>query len=308
MKLIFAGTPEFAALALRALIRAGHTIPLVLTQPDRPAGRGMKLTPSPVKQVALEHGLPVLQPLTLKDETIQQTLAGYGAEVMIVAAYGLILPKAVLDIPPRGCLNIHASLLPRWRGAAPIQRAIQAGDAATGITIMLMDVGLDTGDMLVKEALNIESGDTALTLHDKLAEQGARLIVSALEKLEKGQLTREKQDDSQACYAAKLSKEEARLDWRRSAIELDRSVRTYNPFPVAQATLRGDTWRIWQARPEAGEGAPGVVLAADRQGVLVACGAGALRITELQKSGGKRLSAGDFLAGNPLSPGAVFDL
>lgn len=308
MKLIFAGTPEFAALALRALIRAGHTIALVLTQPDRPAGRGMKLTPSPVKQVALEHGLPVLQPLTLKDDAIQQTLAGYGAEVMIVAAYGLILPKAVLDIPPCGCLNIHASLLPRWRGAAPIQRAIQAGDAATGITIMAMDVGLDTGDMLVKEALNIEPGDTASTLHDKLAEQGARLIVDALEKLEKGQLTREKQDDSQACYAAKLSKEEARLDWRLSAVELDRSVRAYHPFPVAQATLCGDTLRIWQARPEAAEGAPGAVLAADRQGLLVACGAGALRITELQKAGGKRLSAGDFLAGNPLSSGAQFDL
>lgn len=307
MKLIFAGTPEFAAIALRALLATGHSVPLVLTQPDRPAGRGMKLTPSPVKQVALEHGLTVLQPTTLKDAAIQQELAACGADAMIVAAYGLILPKAVLDIPPRGCLNIHASLLPRWRGAAPIQRAIQAGDAQTGVTIMLMDVGLDTGDMLLKEALPIQADDTAQTLHDKLAEQGARLIVTALAELEQGRLVSEKQDDTQACYAAKLTKEEAFLDWRRSAAELDRLVRAYHPFPVAQTRIHGETWRIWQAQPMTADGRPGQVLVADKTGILVACGGGALRITELQKAGGKRLRAADFLAGNPLPAGAVFD-
>lgn len=308
MKLIFAGTPEFAAIALRALIAAGHTIPLVLTQPDRPSGRGMKLTHSPVKQVALEHGLAVLQPATLKDPAIQEVLAGHGAEVMIVAAYGLILPKAVLEIPARGCLNIHASLLPRWRGAAPIQRAIQAGDGQTGVTIMQMDVGLDTGDMLLKEALAIESSDTAQTLHDKLAAQGARLIVTALDELAAGRLVREKQDDALACYAAKLTKEEAYLDWQRSAADLDRSVRAYNPFPVAQVRIQSETWRIWQAQPDSSAlGTPGQVVSADKAGILVACGSGGLRITELQKAGGKRLRAADFLAGNPLQAGAVFD-
>ena len=307
MRLIFAGTPEFAAIALRALLAAGHHVPLVLTQPDRPAGRGMKLTPSPVKQVALEHGLAVRQPTSLKDAAIQQELTACGAEVMVVAAYGLILPKAVLEIPPRGCLNIHASLLPRWRGAAPIQRAIQAGDALTGVTIMAMDVGLDTGAMLLKEALPIQADDTAQTLHDKLAEQGARLIVTALAELEQGRLAGEKQDDAQACYAAKLTKEEAFLDWRHSATELDRQVRAYHPFPVAQARIHGETWRIWQARPVTGDGSPGHVLAADKNGILVACGSGALCITELQKAGGKRLRAVDFLAGNPLAAGAVFD-
>ncbi|MBS4097527.1 MAG: methionyl-tRNA formyltransferase [Sulfuricella sp.] len=310
MNILFAGTPEFAASALRALIAAGHVVSLVLTQPDRPAGRGMKLTPSPVKQVALAHGLNILQSPTLKEAAIQRELAAVDAEVMIVAAYGLILPKAVLDIPPRGCLNIHASLLPRWRGAAPIQRAILAGDEQTGVTIMQMDVGLDTGDMLLKEALPIDCGDTAQTLHDKLAEQGARLIVAALGKLEKGGLVPEKQDEVLANYAAKLTKEEAFLDWSQTATRLSLAVRAYNPFPVAQARIRGETWRIWQAQPVTTEGGhrPGQVLGADRHGILIGCGTGVLRITELQKAGGKRMPVGDFLAGNSLQVGECFEI
>lgn len=303
MKLIFAGTPEFAARALAALIEAGHEIALVLTQPDRPAGRGMKLTPSAVKQLALQHGLPVAQPLTLKDAEAQQMLRDIGADLMVVAAYGLILPKVVLEIPRLGCLNIHASLLPRWRGAAPIQRAILAGDSETGITIMQMDVGLDTGAMLLKRITPIAADDTAASLHDKLAAAGGESIVAALAQL--GSLSAEAQDDSLANYAAKLTKEEARIDWQRSAVELARAVRAYNPAPAAFTLLDGEPLKLWQAQAESGQGQPGEVLAADAHGVLIACGDGVLRVTELQRAGGKRLAAAQFLAGCPLRSGQL---
>lgn len=308
MRLIFAGTPEFAAAALAALIAAGHDITLVLTQPDRPAGRGMKLTPSPVKQLALQHGLSVLQPATLKDAGVQAQLAAANAEAMIVAAYGLLLPPAVLTIPRLGCLNIHASLLPRWRGAAPIQRAILAGDPETGITIMQMDRGLDTGGMLLRTALPIAGNDTAQTLHDKLAVLGASSIVSALQRLELGTLQAQPQDDRAATYAAKLSKAESLVDWHKSAAELARAVRAYHPFPVAQARLRAETWRIWQAQEaQRSEGTPGEILQADKDGILVRCGEGALLLKELQKAGGKRLPASSFLAGNPVKLGDRFE-
>ncbi|MFA7239801.1 MAG: methionyl-tRNA formyltransferase [Sulfuricellaceae bacterium] len=305
MNLIFAGTPDFAAAALTALLAAGHTIPLVLTQPDRPAGRGMKLTASAVKQVALARGLPVMQPTGLKDAATQREIAAPGADIMVVAAYGLILPQAVLTIPRCGCLNIHASLLPRWRGAAPIQRAILAGDRESGVTIMQMDAGLDTGAMLLKRTLPIAPDDTAATLHDKLAALGAEAIQAALAQY--SELTPQPQDERAATYAAKLTKEEGRLDWNRSATELSLAVRAYNPFPVAHATYKGEAWRIWQATPEAAQGNPGEILRADRQGILVACGADALLLTAVQKAGGKRMPVADFLAGNPVAAGERFD-
>lgn len=302
MKLIFAGTPEFAAIALEAILQAGHEVALVLTQPDRPAGRGMKLTPSPVKQTALRHGLPVSQPLTLKEAAAQAELAAVGAEAMVVAAYGLILPKAVLELFPRGCLNIHASLLPRWRGAAPIQRAILAGDERTGITIMQMDEGLDTGAMLLKGETPIGPQDTAQILHDRLAVQGGQLIVAVLARPD--DFLPQPQDGAQATYAAKLTKQEGAVDWSRPAAELDRAVRAYNPFPAAHTTLAGEMLKIWSARPAAGNGAPGEVLAATADGIVVACGEGALCLDEMQKAGGKRLSAAQFLQGNPLAAGS----
>lgn len=308
MRLIFAGTPEFAAAALAALIDVGHDVALVLTQPDRPAGRGMKLTLSPVKQLALQHGLSLLQPAALKDAKVQTQLAAVNADAMIVAAYGLLLPPAVLALPRHGCLNIHASLLPRWRGAAPIQRAILAGDPETGITIMQMDSGLDTGVMLLRAALPITDQDTAQTLHDKLAILGASSIVSALQQLELGTLQAHPQDDSAATYAAKLSKAEGLIDWHKSAAEIARAVRAYNPFPVAQARLGAETWRIWQAQAvQRSEGSPGEILQADKDGILVRCGEGALLLKELQKAGGKRLPVSIFLGGNQLKPGDRFE-
>lgn len=308
MRLIFAGTPEFAARALEALIRAGHQVARVLTQPDRPAGRGMQLVMSPVKQLALAHQLTVMQPAGLKQADVRNELAAAGADAMIVAAYGLILPAGVLSIPRLGCLNIHASLLPRWRGAAPIQRAILAGDRETGITIMQMDEGLDTGPMLLEMPLAIHAEDTAKTLHDRLAALGAEAIVTALAQLEQGPLPARKQDEGLATYAAKLSKAEARLDWRRPASELDRAVRAYNPFPVAQGGFRGETWRIWRAQAVARENStPGEILEVGRGGLLVGCGEGALRLLEIQKAGGRRLPVAEFLSGNPVSAGERFD-
>ena len=240
MRLIFAGTPEFAAAALRALIAAGHDIPLVLTQPDRPAGRGMKLKASPVKEIALAHGLAVAQPENLKSAEARQSIVEAAAEVMVVAAYGLILPEAVLALPRLGCVNIHASLLPRWRGAAPIHRAIEAGDAQTGITLMQMDRGLDTGAMLTRTALPILDSDTTGSLHDKLADLGASEIVALLPRLVAGEAVGEKQDDALATYARKIGKDDARLDWSLSALELDRRIRAFNPFPGAHAALAGE--------------------------------------------------------------------
>lgn len=305
MRLIFAGTPEFAAAALKALIAAGHEIPLVLTQPDRPAGRGMKLKTSPVKEVAQAHGLTVAQPENLKTETARQPIADAAAEVMVVAAYGLILPEAALVMPRLGCVNIHASLLPRWRGAAPIHRAIEAGDTQTGITLMQMDKGLDTGAMLIRTALPILAGDTTGSLHDKLAELGAREIVALLPRLET--MAGEKQDGTLATYAKKISKDDARLDWSRPAVELDRQIRAFNPFPGCHAQLGDEPIKIWQARPvaEIGQpgGQPGTVLTVGKDGLRVACGEGALEISEVQKPGGKRMDIASFLAGTPLMPG-----
>ncbi len=303
MKVIFAGTPAFAAQALTAIIAAGHEVALVLTQPDRPAGRGMALQPSAVKQVALAHGIEVFQPLSLKDAEAQARLAGLAAEVMVVAAYGLILPQAVLDLPRHGCLNIHASLLPRWRGAAPIQRALLAGDAETGVCIMQMEAGLDTGPVLLREAFPIAGDDTTASLHDKLAACGARLIVDALARLP---LPAAPQPAAGVTYAHKIEKAEAAIDWTRSAAELDRHLRAFNPFPGAQAQFAGQTVKLWAAQPVAGAGEPGCVLAVDRQAVVVACGSGALAVTELQKAGGKRLPVREFLAGHPLQPGDRF--
>lgn len=307
MKIIFAGTPVFAATALDALIQAGHEIVMVLTQPDRPAGRGMKAAASAVKLLAEQHHLALLQPLTLKTADIQQQLQALHADVMVVAAYGLILPQAVLDIPRLGCLNIHASLLPRWRGAAPIQRAILAGDRETGITIMQMDAGLDTGAIMLIHCVEITPDDTTQSLHDKLSVCGARSIVEALTLLPQEKLVPVLQDETQACYAAKITKAEAEIDWRYSAQQLDRVVRTFNPNPGAYAHFRGMTLKIWQTEVLDGNaGKPGEIVAVDRAGITVACGSGLLRIAVVQKPGGKKMSAADFLAGNPIEPGECF--
>jgi methionyl-tRNA formyltransferase len=302
---IFAGTPDFAAAALQAIVAAGHEIALVLTQPDRPAGRGMTLTHSPVKKLALEQGLEVFQPLSLKDAEAQAKVAGVQADVMVVAAYGLILPQVVLDMPKFGCINIHASLLPRWRGAAPIQRALLAGDAETGVCIMQMEAGLDTGPVLLRGAFPIAESDTTATLHDKLAALGARLVVEALPQLP---LPGVIQPDDGVTYAHKIEKAEALIDWRKSASELDRHVRAFNPFPGAQAIFAGQTVKLWQAAPSADKGEPGRILAVDREKIVIACGDGALSITELQKAGGKRLPVQQFLAGHPLKVGDCFSL
>ncbi|MCK9282981.1 MAG: methionyl-tRNA formyltransferase [Rhodocyclaceae bacterium] len=304
MKVIFAGTPEFAATALEAILAAGHQVPLVLTQPDRPSGRGQKLQPSAVKRVALAHGIPLHQPERLKDPTTHRPIADAAADVMVVAAYGLILPQAVLDLPRHGCLNIHASLLPRWRGAAPIQRAIEAGDVETGITIMQMEAGLDTGPMLLREALPI-ADDTAASLHDKLAAQGARLIAEALERLT--ELVAEPQPAAGVTYAQKIDKSEARIDWRLPALQLERRIRAFNPFPGAVAEFRQQLVKIWRAVPAPGCGRPGAVLAVDNDGILVACGDGALRLVTLQKPGSRSLSAADFLRGFAIAAGDTFE-
>ncbi|UCV03723.1 methionyl-tRNA formyltransferase [Dechloromonas denitrificans] len=305
MRVIFAGTPEFAAQALQAIIQAGHEVPLVLTQPDRPAGRGMVLQPSPVKKLALEKAIEVFQPLSLKDAAAQQRIAAIGADVMVVAAYGLILPQLVLDMPRFGCLNIHASLLPRWRGAAPIQRALLAGDAQTGVCIMQMEAGLDTGPVLLRSAFPIDSADTSATLHDRLAELGSKLIVEALGHLP---LPAEPQPADGVTYAQKIEKAEALIDWRKSAAELDRHIRAFNPFPGAQALIGGQTIKLWRASMVDAQGEFGRILAVDRSAIVVACGEGALAIGELQKAGGKRLPVQQFLAGNPLKAGDRFDI
>jgi methionyl-tRNA formyltransferase len=307
VKLIFAGTPVFAAQALSAILAAGHQVALVLTQPDRQSGRGMAVHASPVKELALANGIEVFQPPTLKDDAAQQRLRDVGADAMIVAAYGLILPQAVLDTPRLGCINIHASLLPRWRGAAPIQRALLAGDRETGVCIMQMDAGLDTGAVLRRAGLPIADDDTAATLHDKLADLGARLIVEALAALP---LTPTAQPAQGATYAAKIDKAEAGLDWRLPAAQLARQVRAFNPFPGAAARVGGNQLKVWRAEVEYVDGInpePGTVLAADKAGIVVACGQGALRLTELQKAGGKRLPVAQYLGGSPLVAGTRFD-
>jgi len=306
MKIAFAGTPEFAAVALRALYAAGFDIPLVLTQPDRPAGRGQKLVASPVKLVALEHGSAVHQPEKLRDSATHAPLIECAPDLLVVAAYGLILPQAVLDIPRQGCINIHASLLPRWRGAAPIQRCIEAGDAETGVTIMQVDAGLDTGAMLLAEALKICAGETAATLHDRLAEQGGRLIVEALRRFDT--LTPMPQPAAGVTYASKIDKAEAAIDWRDSAVEIERRIRAFDPFPGCTARLGDATIKLWRALPATGTGMPGEILAVASDGITVACGDAALKLVELQKPGGRRLPSADFLHGFPVAPGQRFAL
>jgi methionyl-tRNA formyltransferase len=306
MKIAFAGTPEFAAVALGALLDAGFDVPLVLSQPDRPAGRGQKLVASPVKQLALAHGIPVHQPERLKDPATHAPLLEAAADVLVVAAYGLILPQAVLDIPKRACLNIHASLLPRWRGAAPIQRCLEAGDAETGVTIMQMEAGLDTGPMLLSEAIKIGAGETAATLHDRLATLGGRLIVAALQRFET--LAVLPQPAAGVTYASKIDKAEAAIDWRQPASVIERRMRAFDPFPGATARLGEATIKIWRAEPAVGAGQPGEVLAVVPEGITVACGEGALRLVELQKPGGRRLASADFLHGFPLLAGQHFGL
>lgn len=305
MNIIFAGTPEFAAVALRAIAAAGHHVSLVLTQPDRPAGRGMALHASPVKRLAEELKITVFQPQTLRDVDAQAEIAQVGADLMVVAAYGLILPQAVLDMPRLGCINIHASLLPRWRGAAPIQRAILAGDAETGVCIMQMEAGLDTGPVLARGAFPITAKDHAGSLHDRLAALGATLTVDVLERLP---LPADPQPEGGVTYAAKIEKVEAAIDWRRSDLELDRQIRAFNPFPGAQANMAGAGLKIWVASPAQGKGKPGEILEASKSRLLVACGEGALAIRELQKAGGKRLPVEQFMAGSTLRVGDVFDL
>ena len=304
MRAAFAGTPEFAAVALRALLAAGFDVPLVLTQPDRPAGRGQKLLASPVKQVALAHGIAVHQPEKLRDPATHGPLIEAAPDVLVVAAYGLILPQAVLDIPRHGCINIHASLLPRWRGAAPIQRAIEAGDAESGVTIMRMEAGLDTGPMLLAEAVKVDAGETAATLHDTLAAQGGRLIVAALQTLDT--LTPVSQPEAGVSYARKIDKSEAAIDWRLPAVEIERRIRAFDPFPGCTAQMGEATLKLWRALPATGSGVPGTVLSVAADGIVVACGTGALKLTELQKPGGRRLASVDFLHGFPLQAGQRF--
>ncbi|MES9924546.1 MAG: methionyl-tRNA formyltransferase [Candidatus Thiodiazotropha endolucinida] len=297
LKIVFAGTPAFAATALEALLTTHHQVAAVYTQPDRPAGRGRKVQLSPVKEMALAKGIEVRQPQTLKDENAQHQLAGLNTDLMVVVAYGLLLPQAVLDIPRLGCINIHASLLPRWRGAAPIQRALLAGDKESGVTIMQMEAGLDTGPMLYTLKTPIHDDDTGGTLHDRLALLGARALVTCLPDLADGRLQAEIQDEHLANYASKLEKQEGLIDWSRPAAEIDRKVRAFNPWPVAQCRYDDKVMRIWQAQPlnEGCAAKPGEVLRSGKPGIDVATGDGVLRITQLQMPGKRAMSATDFL-------------
>jgi methionyl-tRNA formyltransferase len=315
LRVVFAGTPEFARVALEAIAAAGHEVVLVMSQPDRPAGRGMKLQASPVKQCAVANDWPVAQPRSLRldgkypDEAsaARDTLLAAKPDVMVVAAYGLILPQWVLDLPVHGCLNIHASLLPRWRGAAPIHRAIEAGDAQTGITIMQMDAGLDTGDMLLREAVDIAAGDNTARLHDRLADLGGKMIVEALARI--GSLVRTPQPAEGVTYANKVEKHEALVDWAQPADAIVRRVLAFDPFPGANSPLDGETVKLWAAHAAASaeQVVPGTILAVNDAGVTVAAGNGsALIVTELQRPGGKRLAVADFLRGFDLKPGQAF--
>lgn len=297
LRIIFAGTPDFAARHLDALLSSGHNVVGVFTQPDRPAGRGKKLMPSPVKVLAEEKGIPVFQPVSLRPQENQQLVADLHADVMVVVAYGLILPKAVLDMPRLGCINVHGSLLPRWRGAAPIQRALWAGDAETGVTIMQMDVGLDTGDMLHKLSCPITADDTSSSLYDKLAELGPQGLLHTLQLLASGTTKPEVQDESQVCYAEKLSKEEALVDWTLSAAQLERCIRAFNPWPMSYIVIDEQPVKIWQATviDKPADAEPGTILEATRQGIQVATGDGILNLTSLQPAGKKAMSAQDLL-------------
>lgn len=304
LRVIYAGTPDFAVPALQALINSPHDVVAVYTQPDRPAGRGRKLQLSPVKAIALDAGVVVEQPESFKEESVHQQLSQYNADVMVVAAYGLILPQAALDIPRFGCLNIHGSLLPRWRGAAPIQRAIQAGDTETGVTIMQMAAGLDTGDMLLKTYHSISRDDTAQTIHDALADDGATALLKVLPMLKTGDLQSKVQDESSACYAAKLSKAEAEINWQLSAAEIDCTIRAFNPWPVAFTKKGGQSMRLLMSEvvsEKSATVAPGTVISEDKHGVQVACGVGVIAISRLQLPGGKAMSVTEFLNGRSLA-------
>lgn len=309
MNVIFAGTPDFAAAALRAIAAAGFNIPLVLTQPDRPKGRGMQLQPSPVKQAALELGLRVEQPEKLRNNAAALTLLQETqADVMVVAAYGLILPQEVLDTPKHGCLNIHASLLPRWRGAAPIQRAIEAGDRQTGVCIMQMDIGLDTGAVVSEHRYDIQADDTANEVHDALMTIGAAAIVADLQQLQQeGSLNAQAQPEHGVTYAQKLSKEDAKINWQETAAVIERKIRAFNPVPAAWTTLHGQPLKIWRAHMQPENGDAATILHADSNGIVVGCGEGSLLITELQPAGSKRMEAAAFLAGRKLSVGERFE-
>ncbi|CAM3805915.1 Methionyl-tRNA formyltransferase [compost metagenome] len=293
MRIVFAGTPEFAAEHLKALIDSPYDVVAVYTQPDRPAGRGQKLMPSAVKQLAVDNGIQVLQPPTLRNAEAQAELAALQPDLMVVVAYGLILPQAVLDIPRLGCINSHASLLPRWRGAAPIQRAVEAGDSESGVTVMRMEAGLDTGPMLLKVSTPISASDTGGTLHDRLAEMGPPAVLEAVAGLAAGTLQGEVQDDSLATYAHKLNKDEARLDWSRPAVELERLIRAFNPWPICHSTLNGEAVKVITASLSTGSGNPGEILSASKDGLIVACGEQALCLTRLQLPGGKALNFSD---------------
>ncbi|HDX8340224.1 methionyl-tRNA formyltransferase [Aeromonas dhakensis] len=297
LKLIFAGTPDFAARHLAALLSSDHEVVAVYTQPDKPAGRGQKLTASPVKELALAHDLPVYQPASLRKEEAQAELAALGADLMVVVAYGLILPKVVLDTPRLGCINVHGSLLPRWRGAAPIQRSIWAGDAETGVTIMQMDVGLDTGAMIRKISCPIAADETSASLYDKLAELGPQALVDTIDAMAAGDTAAEAQDDALANYAEKLSKEEARIDWSMEAIAIERCIRAFNPWPISWFEVADQTVKVWQAEvitQDHGQSA-GTLLKADKQGIDVATGKGVLRLLTLQPPGKKAMSVTDLL-------------
>ena len=308
MRLVYAGTPAFAVPTLDALRRAGHTIAAVYTQPDRPAGRGRRDTASAVKEYALTHGLTLYQPSTLRTEA--ERLGAVNADVMIVVAYGLLLPAAILAIPRLGCINVHASLLPRWRGAAPIARAIEAGDADTGITIMQMEQGLDTGPMLAQARVPIEATDTAASLRDRLATLGAEQLVATLAILERGRVEPQAQDNARACYAPKLDKHEAAIEWQLPAVVLHRKIRAFNPWPVATTLWHGEILRLWDVGPLAADdsepAAPGTVVRADASGIAIATGAGVLRVTRLQAPGAKAMSAAEFVNGRRLSTGDRF--
>ncbi|UNP88418.1 methionyl-tRNA formyltransferase [Aeromonas encheleia] len=297
LKLIFAGTPDFAARHLAALLSSDHEVVAVYTQPDKPAGRGQKLSASPVKELALAHNLPVYQPASLRNEAAQAELAALGADLLVVVAYGLILPKAVLDTPRLGCINVHGSLLPRWRGAAPIQRAIWAGDAETGVTIMQMDVGLDTGAMIRKVSCPIAFDETSASLYDKLAELGPQALVETLNAMAAGDTAAEAQDDALANYAQKLSKEEARIDWSMEAVAIERCIRAFNPWPISWFEVAEQTIKVWRAEViDSDHGQPaGTLLKADKQGIDIATGKGVLRLLTLQPPGKKAMSVSDLL-------------
>ncbi|MBB1385542.1 methionyl-tRNA formyltransferase [Pseudoalteromonas sp. SG45-5] len=307
LRIIFAGTPDFAARHLQALIQSKHTIVGVYSQPDRPAGRGKKLKASEVKELALEYNLPVFQPQSLKNDEALAELTSLNADIMIVVAYGLILPKAILEAPRLGCLNVHGSILPRWRGAAPIQRAIWAGDEQTGVTIMQMDEGLDTGDMLHISRCPISTTETSASLYIKLAELGPDALIETINKLANGEITPEPQNDELANYAKKLSKEEANIDWSMSALQIERNIRSFNPWPVCFTQMGEQTVKVYQAQVVLQSGNPGQILSSDKNGVVVACGEHALCITQLQPQGKKPMAINDFLNGRGdwVTPGTV---